>query len=77
MKRVGIGLLVATVSLQLALLISCSAKPEQAGGENLPEGAPKWRIGMSQCNLGEPWRVQMNADIKKKSLEFPGIDLGT
>jgi ribose transport system substrate-binding protein len=24
-----------------------------------------WTIGMSQCNLGEPWRVQMNADIKK------------
>ena len=22
-------------------------------------------IGMSQCNLGEPWRVQMNADIKQ------------
>ncbi|MEX2116101.1 MAG: substrate-binding domain-containing protein [Bacteroidota bacterium] len=22
-------------------------------------------IGMSQCNLGEPWRVQMNADIEK------------
>ncbi len=22
-------------------------------------------IGMSQCNLGEPWRVQMNADVKK------------
>jgi len=21
-------------------------------------------IGMSQCNLGEPWRVQMNADVK-------------
>ena len=26
---------------------------------------PRWTIGMSQCNLGEPWRVQMNADIKK------------
>lgn len=26
---------------------------------------PKWTIGMSQCNLGEPWRVQMNADIKR------------
>jgi ribose transport system substrate-binding protein len=25
----------------------------------------QWTIGMSQCNLGEPWRVQMNADIKK------------
>jgi ribose transport system substrate-binding protein len=23
-----------------------------------------WTIGMSQCNLGEPWRVQMNADVK-------------
>lgn len=26
----------------------------------------QWIIGMSQCNLGEPWRVQMNADIKKE-----------
>lgn len=26
---------------------------------------PRWTIGMSQCNLGEPWRVQMNADIKR------------
>jgi len=25
---------------------------------------PRWMIGMSQCNLGEPWRVQMNADVK-------------
>ncbi|MEW6510976.1 MAG: substrate-binding domain-containing protein [Bacteroidota bacterium] len=27
--------------------------------------SPRWTIGMSQCNLGEPWRVQMNADVKK------------
>ena len=27
--------------------------------------SPRWTIGMSQCNLGEPWRVQMNADIRK------------
>ena len=25
---------------------------------------PRYRVGMSQCNLGEPWRVQMNADVK-------------
>ena len=24
----------------------------------------QWVVGMSQCNLGEPWRVQMNADIR-------------
>ena len=34
---------------------------------------PQWVIGMSQCNLGEPWRVQMNADIKKAATEHPEI----
>ena len=36
---------------------------------------PKWTIGMSQCNLGEPWRVQMNADIKKAAAAHPEITL--
>jgi ribose transport system substrate-binding protein len=35
--------------------------------------APRWTIGMSQCNLGEPWRVQMNADIKKAAEGHPEI----
>lgn len=34
---------------------------------------PKWTIGMSQCNLGEPWRVQMNADVKKAAEAHPEI----
>jgi ribose transport system substrate-binding protein len=34
---------------------------------------PKWTIGMSQCNLGEPWRVQMNADIKKAAEAHPEV----
>lgn len=33
----------------------------------------QWIIGMSQCNLGEPWRVQMNADIKKAAEAHPRI----
>lgn len=33
----------------------------------------QWIIGMSQCNLGEPWRVQMNADIKKAAEAYPNI----
>ena len=33
----------------------------------------KYTIGMSQCNLGEPWRVQMNADIKKAAGAHPEI----
>ncbi|MBN2311856.1 MAG: substrate-binding domain-containing protein [Candidatus Hydrogenedentes bacterium] len=38
-----------------------------------PAGAPSWRIGMSQCNLNEPWRVQMNADIKAAADAHPEI----
>lgn len=34
-----------------------------------------WTIGMSQCNLGEPWRVQMNADIKKAASAHPEIKM--
>jgi len=38
-------------------------------------GQPKYVIGMSQCNLGEPWRVQMNADIRKAAAEHPELTL--
>jgi ribose transport system substrate-binding protein len=35
--------------------------------------SPRWSIGMSQCNLGEPWRVQMNADIRKAAGKHPEL----
>ena len=39
-----------------------------------PPGAPSvWTIGMSQCNLGEPWRVQMNQDIRKAAESHPEL----
>jgi ribose transport system substrate-binding protein len=37
--------------------------------------APKYVIGMSQCNLGEPWRVQMNADVKAEADKHPEIKM--
>ena len=36
---------------------------------------PKYTIGMSQCNLGEPWRVQMNADIRAAAKRHPEIKM--
>jgi ribose transport system substrate-binding protein len=43
--------------------------PPQAASNDVPD--PRYSmeifpqtIGMSQCNLGEPWRVQMNEDIR-------------
>jgi ribose transport system substrate-binding protein len=38
-----------------------------------PGQQPRYTIGMSQCNLGEPWRVQMNADIKKAADARPEL----
>ncbi len=32
-------------------------------------------IGMSQCNLGEPWRVQMNSDLKEAAARHPEIKM--
>jgi len=40
-----------------------------------PRHGPKWIIGMSQCNLGEPWRVQMNADVRKTAEAHPEIEV--
>ncbi|HEY3861770.1 MAG TPA: substrate-binding domain-containing protein [Verrucomicrobiae bacterium] len=32
-----------------------------------------YTIGMSQCNFGEPWRVQMNADIRAAAAKHPEL----
>lgn len=50
-----------------ALLLALSAP--------LAHAKAKWVIGMSQCNLGEPWRVQMNADIKKAAATHPELEV--
>jgi ribose transport system substrate-binding protein len=58
-----VGLLGLTVPV--LLLLGC----RKAG----PGGA--YVIGMSQCNLGEPWRVQMNADIKAAATNHPNLEV--
>ncbi len=45
--------------------------PAAWAGSGTPDDP--WVIGMSQCNLGEPWRVQMNADIKAEAGKHPEI----
>ena len=54
-------------AIALVLLTSVVATTAQAKA--------KWVIGMSQCNLGEPWRVQMNADIKKAAAGNADIEV--
>jgi ribose transport system substrate-binding protein len=54
----------------LCLLFSgCGERPSQ------PAAAKVYTVGMSQCNLGEPWRQQMNADIKLAGEKQPGLKI--
>lgn len=55
----------------------CTKKKETTlqAVEDSKANEPKWIIGMSQCNLGEPWRVQMNLDIKTEAEKHPGIKM--
>jgi len=57
--------------LSLLALAALSVPAARAG----PKHGGKWIVGMSQCNLGEPWRVQMNADIRKAAAAHPELEL--
>ncbi len=35
----------------------------------------KYLIGFSQANLGEPWRVAMNADVAARAKDFPELEI--
>ena len=50
------------------VLIGCS---EDKG----PRGTAKnpWIVGMSQCNRGEPWRVQMDKDVADAAAKYPEV----
>lgn len=62
MKRLFAVCLVVFASMAWAQ----DAKPAAAGEK-------QYAIGMSQCNLGEPWRVQMNADVKTAADKHPNV----
>jgi ribose transport system substrate-binding protein len=63
--------------ISLLVLASCGKKEEPLSAETQGAGevVKKWTIGMSQCNLGEPWRVQMNLDIKNEAERHPEISV--
>jgi len=46
------------------LAVACSRGPQ---GKHL--------IGFSQANLGEPWRVAMNAEIAARAKDFPDLEI--
>jgi ribose transport system substrate-binding protein len=69
------ALLLCAVSANLAVLTGCSkSEPVNPQPASASAPAPKvYTIGMSQCNLGEPWRVEMNARIKAAADKHPNL----
>ena len=65
MNRITV-LLIGAAHLAMTFTGCGSSDPNSGptGAEGRNDQAKVFQVGMSQCNLGEPWRVQMNADIK-------------
>jgi ribose transport system substrate-binding protein len=57
------------------LAMSAAVASCKPSGPKRHAGTPQdpFVIGMSQCNLGEPWRVQMNEDIKQAAAAHPEL----
>jgi ribose transport system substrate-binding protein len=53
-----------TIALAFICSLPLAACGSKAGGGHAGTAEDPWVIGMSQCNLGEPWRVQMDADVR-------------
>ncbi|NJL71284.1 MAG: substrate-binding domain-containing protein [Candidatus Competibacteraceae bacterium] len=71
MKRNTIAAFCLIIALALLAAPVFGAAQKEA-----PKAAKtSWTIGMSQCNLGEPWRVQMNADVKAEADKHPEIKM--
>jgi ribose transport system substrate-binding protein len=62
------SLLALAVGVAAGVLLSTGCRKtetfEPAGSARPARANAAFTLGMSQCNLGEPWRVQMNADLK-------------
>ncbi len=73
------GFTTAFIPVSAVLLLTGCSKPAGDQGGSGPDSAKgaksTYTLGMSQCNLGEPWRVQMNADVKAAADKHPEIKM--
>lgn len=67
---------IIVAAITVILVAGCGKNNIQqtSGTSSTPNASsPQCVIGMSQCNLGEPWRVQMNADVKAAADKHPEL----
>ena len=68
---------VLTCLATVLVFTGCGQSESSSGPKSLGEKKAKstYTIGMSQCNLGEPWRVEMNAQIKAAADKHPNLQV--
>jgi ribose transport system substrate-binding protein len=65
----------AFATILLAGLAACSNKSGPSHHKHLGTANDPFVVGVSQCNLGEPWRVQMNEDLRAAAAKHPEIKI--
>ncbi|HWD93312.1 MAG TPA: substrate-binding domain-containing protein [Verrucomicrobiae bacterium] len=71
-KKIIPVLIILALAPAVLFLAGCG-KPAKTDASNSSSPQKQFVIGMSQCNLGEPWRVQMNADIAAAAAKHPEL----
>lgn len=77
------GLVWSASGLALAFVVAAcderaptaGASPSASAAASRGTAANPWLIGMSQCNLGEPWRVQMNQDVENAAKSHDNLEV--
>lgn len=79
MRHARSSVLFSLISLLATILLfaGCGqSEPASASkGGSDQKAKSTYTIGMSQCNLGEPWRVEMNAQIKAAADKHPNLQV--
>jgi ribose transport system substrate-binding protein len=71
----SLSALFAIAALGVAASPTLGCKRSNAGAGHAGTKEDPFVVGMSQCNLGEPWRVQMNEDLKAAAAKHPELKL--
>lgn len=69
MKKRTISILLTSAIIASSLAVGATTAHAEA------EKKDKYVIGMSQCNLGEPWRVAMNDQIARAAEKYPEFEV--
>ncbi|GMV35800.1 MAG: hypothetical protein AMXMBFR61_03080 [Fimbriimonadales bacterium] len=69
MRRMTLAPLVGLVLLSAG----CGGPAKESRGPSGDGAEKQFVVGMSQCNLGEPWRQQMNKDVEEAAKAYPEL----